>query len=242
MKSKSLVSKSYVSFLAMIGIICVPLNCPADIDFVFSEAEDGGVNVVGSGSGFVTADRQTADWDLNNFMSDFLVEAVGNDQISANTVSGSLDNLTTGQLGPIQSFDVDKDAMTNDDIDFDTPLGDDPPDSSLAFLTGDEFVYTVTANFAVTTLAFSDMIVGTHINPGGEVDEIFGVTTIVVEGKKTLLGDVNCDGVINLLDVEPFISLINSGGFSTKADINEDGSVNLLDVAPFVDLLSGGGG
>ena len=231
--------KSSFLLLALIGIFCIPLNCPADINFVFSEAEDGGVDVVGSGSGFATADRQTADWDLNNFTTEFLVEAVGVNQISADTVSGSLDNLTTGQLGPIQSFDVDKDAMTNDDIDFDTPLGDDPPDSSLAFLTGDEYEFSVTANFAVTTLAFSDLIVGTHVNPDGELDEIFGVTTIVVEGEKLLLGDINCDGQINLLDVTPFVELLNRGGFSDKADINRDGAVNLLDVTPFVDLLSG---
>ncbi len=55
-----------------------------------------------------------------------------------------------------------------------------------------------------------------------------------------LLGDVNCDGFVNLLDVSPFVDLITSGGFSLKADINQDGAVNLLDVAPFVDLLTGG--
>ena len=54
-----------------------------------------------------------------------------------------------------------------------------------------------------------------------------------------LLGDVNCDGVVNLLDVAPFVDILTSGGFSPKADINEDGNVNLLDVAPFVDLLAG---
>ena len=54
-----------------------------------------------------------------------------------------------------------------------------------------------------------------------------------------LLGDVNCDGAVDLLDVAPFIELLTSGGFSPKADINGDGTVDLLDVAPFVDLLTG---
>ena len=54
-----------------------------------------------------------------------------------------------------------------------------------------------------------------------------------------LLGDVNQDGVVNLLDVGPFIDLLNSNGFQLEADINEDGVVNLLDIAPFVMLLSG---
>ena len=54
-----------------------------------------------------------------------------------------------------------------------------------------------------------------------------------------LLGDVNCDGFVNLLDVSPFVDLITSSGFSLKADINQDGAVNLLDVTPFVELLTG---
>ncbi|MEM9410782.1 MAG: hypothetical protein AAGA30_06685 [Planctomycetota bacterium] len=56
---------------------------------------------------------------------------------------------------------------------------------------------------------------------------------------KTILGDVNCDGDVNLLDVAPFVDLIANGGFSEKADVNLDGVVDLLDVQPFVDLLAG---
>ena len=53
-------------------------------------------------------------------------------------------------------------------------------------------------------------------------------------------GDVNCDGVVNLLDVQPFINAISDGAYNSKADVNLDGADNLLDVAPFVALLSGG--
>ena len=55
---------------------------------------------------------------------------------------------------------------------------------------------------------------------------------------KTMLGDVNMDGVVNLLDVQPFVNLIANGQFQTEADINQDGLVNLLDVTPFVAILS----
>ena len=54
-----------------------------------------------------------------------------------------------------------------------------------------------------------------------------------------LLGDVNCDGSVNLLDVAPFVDLIANGEFSEKADMNQDGSVDLLDVGPFIAVLSG---
>ena len=55
----------------------------------------------------------------------------------------------------------------------------------------------------------------------------------------TLLGDVNLDGAVTLLDVSPFVSVLTSGKYQAEADINEDAAVNLLDVKPFVDLLSG---
>ena len=52
-----------------------------------------------------------------------------------------------------------------------------------------------------------------------------------------LLGDVNLDGIVNLLDVAPFVHLVSLGCFQTEADINQDGDVNLLDISPFVELL-----
>ena len=54
-----------------------------------------------------------------------------------------------------------------------------------------------------------------------------------------LLGDVNLDGQVDLLDVVPFIDLIANSRFQLEADINQDGVVNLIDVAPFVELLTG---
>ena len=54
---------------------------------------------------------------------------------------------------------------------------------------------------------------------------------------EVLLGDVNLDGVVNLLDVQPFVVLLGSGEFQAEADVNQDGAVNLLDVDPFIGLL-----
>lgn len=56
--------------------------------------------------------------------------------------------------------------------------------------------------------------------------------------EEVLLGDINLDGLVNLLDVAPFVDLISTGVFQAEADLNGDGIVNLLDVGPFVDLLS----
>ena len=54
-----------------------------------------------------------------------------------------------------------------------------------------------------------------------------------------LLGDVNLDCSVNLLDVASFVERVTSGEFQAEADTNHDGAVNLLDVAGFVALLGG---
>ena len=78
--------------------------------------------------------------------------------------------------------------------------------------------------------------------------EVFGMTSImnlsgpvVLNGKLPagIVGDINCDGQITLLDVAPFVELVSSGDYAFKADINGDGTVDLLDVEPFVMLLGG---
>lgn len=54
-----------------------------------------------------------------------------------------------------------------------------------------------------------------------------------------LLGDVNLDGTVNFLDINPFISLLSAGGFQDEADIDRTGTLNFLDISPFISLLSG---
>ena len=57
-------------------------------------------------------------------------------------------------------------------------------------------------------------------------------------------GDVNLDGVVNFLDISPFITVLTmgeTGEFQVQADLNDDGIVNFLDISPFIIALTGGG-
>ncbi len=68
-----------------------------------------------------------------------------------------------------------------------------------------------------------------------------------------IAGDLNCDGVVNAFDIDPFVlALTSAPGFAayraaypdcdaTLADINCDGAVNAFDIDPFVQCLTGGG-
>ena len=51
-------------------------------------------------------------------------------------------------------------------------------------------------------------------------------------------GDVNCDGLVNFLDIVPLIDAITSGDSSPKSDLNNDGVTNFLDIFPFIVLLT----
>lgn len=62
-------------------------------------------------------------------------------------------------------------------------------------------------------------------------------------------GDMNCDGAVNILDINPFVMAISDPtGYATMfpdcsielGDINKDGNTNILDINPFVNLLAGG--
>lgn len=78
--------------------------------------------------------------------------------------------------------------------------------------------------------------VGTISTGGGFA--LIGGFWAATTNQMIILGDVNGDGVVNLLDVAPFVDAVSSGLYIPEADINQDGVINLLDVGPFVELLS----
>ena len=52
------------------------------------------------------------------------------------------------------------------------------------------------------------------------------------------LGDMNVDGVLNVLDIVILANLILSGGNSNPTgDLNQDGSLNILDIVNLVNLI-----
>ena len=64
------------------------------------------------------------------------------------------------------------------------------------------------------------------------------IEIIEFQCQEVLLGDVNLDGEVNLLDVAPFVNVVTEGQFQIEADVNRDNAVDLLDVGPFVELLT----
>ncbi len=76
---------------------------------------------------------------------------------------------------------------------------------------------------------------------GGSAGNIPLIGQIQPLDEGPLLGDVNGDGDVNGLDVDPFVDVLLNGSFQEEADMNEDGEVNGLDVDLFVAAVVGGG-
>ena len=53
-----------------------------------------------------------------------------------------------------------------------------------------------------------------------------------------LLGDANCDGTVDFLDIAPFIDILTNGTFKPEADIDGSTVVDFLDIAPFIQILT----
>ena len=61
-----------------------------------------------------------------------------------------------------------------------------------------------------------------------------------IECEENILGDINGDEILNVLDIVLMIDIILNDEYSLVADVNEDGFVNILDVIIMVNILVGG--
>jgi hypothetical protein len=52
-----------------------------------------------------------------------------------------------------------------------------------------------------------------------------------------MYGDLNFDGILNILDLVMIANMVLSDDFNTIADMNEDGILNVLDVVILVNII-----
>ena len=59
-------------------------------------------------------------------------------------------------------------------------------------------------------------------------------------GNQEILGDINGDGIPNILDLVSLVNLILSGEYLDTGDLNEDGTLNILDIVLLANLILSG--
>jgi len=57
--------------------------------------------------------------------------------------------------------------------------------------------------------------------------------------ESSLVGDVNADGLVNILDVVLLVNMVLSDEYNASADLNNDGVINVLDVVVLVNFILG---
>ena len=95
-------------------------------------------------------------------------------------------------------------------------------------ITGSGSELTLTLNYATNGSSEPLAIDNVSVTSGGD-------------GTPVLLGDANCNNVVDFGDIAPFIALLSSGEFKAEADINMSGTVDFADIAGFISILSGSG-
>lgn len=110
--------------------------------------------------------------------------------------------------------------------------------------------FEVTCPMWVHSGGETDFRIGDRADGSTDRGEAYWDDLEITQGAR---GDLNCDGSINGLDIDPFVLALTSTppGYAEyyaeqpdcdvfSADCNEDGSINGLDIDPFVALLVGG--
>ena len=62
--------------------------------------------------------------------------------------------------------------------------------------------------------------------------------SLLVLDNNGLLGDVNGDGVLNVLDVVTLVNIIlNNDDYILEGDMNQDGALDVLDIVTLVNII-----
>ena len=68
-------------------------------------------------------------------------------------------------------------------------------------------------------------------------DELFFCGNENIYKLKSNLGDINEDGIINILDVVIIINIILNTEYNELADLNDDDIINVLDIVQLVNIV-----
>ena len=197
---------------------------------IFIGGPAGTFNGFSNGAGrvvFLPSADATNDFDYDGFGS-----------IGTTSFTGQIGSTTFSSLALLQSLTTESNAVQLDLSVFNSPVTipanpvevNAPPNLELA--AGGAAI-----DLGVALAGFNDGFTGTAPDLGayerGRAVPVYGVGGNIGSDPAALLGDCNLDGVVNFLDISPFISILSANDFLEEADVNQDGTVDFLDINPF---------
>ncbi len=153
------------------------------------------------------------------------------------TLSAQVDSATG--ITPIFVDDIDEDGGVTGTFEagsiLDLSFVNSPPAATTTYtlleLEGADIVDNGLALSATTAAAWSFAV--DNSGPNGLLTATYTASGTVIKG------DVNRDGGVTFLDINPFIGVLSSGGSQAEADCDCNGEVDFLDIQAFINLLSG---
>ena len=70
-----------------------------------------------------------------------------------------------------------------------------------------------------------------------QLNELVSIIEQLIDEASILLGDMNADNELNILDIVILANLILSGDNNLNGDLNQDGSLNILDIVNLVNTI-----
>ena len=192
---------------------------------IFVEPMDSDGNIV---TRFILGDRNAFGNDSNDRQRPgFSTLADGN--MTFGTPPGA---FWWGSDFTIDDFDAARDAHIS------LTVGASTFDFASTSQAGVEFSATELSNFDGTSTDIAEIRVASFAVYGCYFDNI-EITGVPVDEITVILGDVDRNGVVDFLDIVPFIDVVTGGVLQAEADTDQNGVVDFLDIVPFIDIITG---
>lgn len=227
--------KKLFTFLFGLSLFVLPSVAQDEVDmsFVFIDEEgtvlENGATVVRNTVEAYDEDGTEVIYSGISVMNQF---AEISDYIKINYTIGQIDNgvfqicfpMTCNSKEEVGSFET-------------TPgqLMDDIQDMQCEWFPKDDGECLVNLSIEVMTKSFGFPVSYNH--------KAYGPTLTLkfvkgdVPGPEPVLGDVNCDGEVNIADVNAVIAMIQQQSSDSNGDVNNDNEVNIADVNAVIDII-----
>lgn len=108
-------------------------------------------------------------------------------------------------------------------------------------LTVDEAFTIVDRDVALSGVLADGSDFGLQLNSVLSAGDFFSpdaTLTVTLVPPTIILGDCDLSGVVDFLDISPFIAALSTNSFLEQADCNQDSFVNFLDISAFIAILA----
>ena len=126
---------------------------------------------------------------------------------------------------------IDRNAIPSNQYD------DDPDDFGEWESSG---ILDVSNEFSFTNMTLLVLDVMAASLDGGPINQYNleqGGQLLLLKKQNYLLGDVNLDGIINILDIIATVNFVLSNEYNVLADLNDDSIINILDIVELVNII-----